>query len=196
MLDKFKSFNMKLKFFLSTLKVSLITFGGGYVMLSNMNAEYVERRKWLSKEELADIFAIAQAPPGLPGVYTAFIVGHKLCGWGGAWLGAAGIILPPFFILMPIAMVYDRIIEYAWLQGAMRGVGAAVTALLLYTLFDMRKTSVKAWWHWILFAAVLALALLTDINVMWLLLGGAIVGLFATFCKFRRKSNAEGGEIK
>ncbi|MCL2546049.1 MAG: chromate transporter [Oscillospiraceae bacterium] len=167
----------RLNFFLSTLKIGTLTFGGGFVILGQMNAEYVERHQWMTKEELTDLFALAQAPPGLPGVYAAFLVGHKLCGWLGAWLGALAIILPPFFVLIPVALLYDRFIGYAWVQGAMRGISAAVTALLLYTLLDLRKTAVKTPWHWLLFAVTLALALFTGINVMWLMLGGAIVGL-------------------
>ena len=167
--------------FLAMLKISTFTFGGGYAMFAQMNIEFVQRRKWLGEQECTDMIAVAQATPGLFFANAAFLVGHKLAGWRGAYLSALGILVPAFVAMIFIALAYAHVIDNPWVAGAMRGVRPAVTALLFSTLFTLRRNALTSVVAWVLFGVALALALFTSINVIWLVLGGAVMGLI--FCR-------------
>jgi len=161
----------------SVFKVGLLTFGGGYVILGQMMSEFVDRHGWMTKEELTDIFIIAQSTPGLIAVNAAFLVGHKFHGRKGAVLAGLGVVVPPFLVMLVVTLLYEFIIDNPWATGAMRGIRTAIAAILLSTLLTLGQTILKRVVSWIIFATVLTLMLLTALNVLWLMAAGIVAGL-------------------
>jgi len=131
--------------FLVFLKMGAFAFGGVYSMLSFFERELVDRRRWLSEEEFAEGVAIGQMTPGPPIVNTGIFVGYRLKGFRGALAATAGQVLPGFLLVVALASLYSRYKSVPLLEGALKGVGAAVVSLLASVVFRMGRQLVKGW---------------------------------------------------
>ena len=98
---------MLVKFFLTCNKIGAFTLGGGYAMIPIMEQEFVDKNKWMDKQEFMDIMVVAQTTPGIFAIDMASHIGYKLKGvWGGI-VGAIGIALPSIIAILIIAMLQD-----------------------------------------------------------------------------------------
>ena len=98
-----------LKLFLSFAKIGAFTFGGGYAMLPMMEKELVERRNWVTSDEIIDYFAISQCTPGVIAVNTATFIGFKIGGFFGAIFATFGVVFPSVIIIASISSVLSTI---------------------------------------------------------------------------------------
>lgn len=172
------------------LRIGAITFGGGYAMIPQMSRDFVERHGWIDKSEIVDLFAVAQSAPGVIAVNASILVGYRIAGVPGALVAALGAILPSMIVLTLVTVVYHAFITNPYVLGAIRGIRAAVTGLLLATVFKLRPASVSGAAGWLLFVAALAVALfLPMVNAVWIILGGGVVGVL-----FLRKK--QGQEVE
>ena len=167
---------MKLsKLFASMLKLSACTFGGGYVILSMMRREFVEKEQALTAAELCDLTAIAQSAPGPLTVNAAFLVGNRLEGWRGALTAVAGAVLPPLVILSLASLGYEALAALAPVQAMLRFLRCAVAAIVLDVSWGLAKEQGRD-----LFAIILAggglAALIAGLNPALLILIGGLVG--------------------
>ncbi len=131
--------------FLVFLKMGTFAFGGVYSMLSFFQRELVDRRRWLSEEEFAEGVAIGQMTPGPPIVNTGIFIGYRLRGVRGALIATAGQVLPGFLLVLVLAFFYTRYKSVPLLEGALKGLGAAVVSLLASVVLKMGKQVVDGW---------------------------------------------------
>ena len=96
--------NIYLQLFLTFLKIGAFTFGGGWVMISIIEREVVDKHKWISREDFLDLLAVAQSLPGILAVNFAVAIGDKLRGSRGRLCAALGTIIPSFTIILIIAI--------------------------------------------------------------------------------------------
>ena len=125
--------------FLTFAKVGLFTFGGGYAMISIIADLCVEKKKWISHEEMMDITVIAESTPGPIAINAATYVGHKQAGIPGSVAATVGIVLPSFVIIYLISTVLDNFLEIAWIANAFRGIRIGVGLLILRVAVNMVK---------------------------------------------------------
>ncbi len=125
--------------FLLFFKIGGMTFGGGYVMMPIMQEEIVDNRGWISSEDFIDILAVAQSFPGALAVNAAIYVGYKLRGKKGAFASCAGVILPPFLIILVASAFLLKFRQSKILQGFFSGVRPAVTAIILAAVVKLSK---------------------------------------------------------
>ena len=92
-----------LKLFLSTLYISSLTFGGGFVIVTFMKRKFVDELHWIDEEEMLDLVALAQSSPGAIAVNAAILVGWRICGFAGMVTAVLGTVLPPLVILSVIS---------------------------------------------------------------------------------------------
>ncbi len=123
--------NILLDLFLTFAKIGLFTFGGGYAMISLIGDSCVERKRWISHDEMMDITVIAESTPGPIAINCATYVGYKQRGLAGAAAATIGIILPSFCIIFLISAFLDNFLEIAWVAHAFRGIKLAVGILIL-----------------------------------------------------------------
>ncbi len=116
--------------FLTFAKVGVMTFGGGYAMLPILQREVVEKKGWVTEEELADYFAIGQCTPGVIAVNTATFVGQKLAGMAGGIVATLGVVFPPLVIISALAEVITRYAHLPWVQHAFAGIRVCVCVLI------------------------------------------------------------------
>ena len=165
--------------FLSTLKLSTFTFGGGYVIVPLMRSLFVEKLKWIENEEMLDIIAIAQSAPGPIAVNTSVLVGYKMKGIVGALVTLFGTILPPMVILTIISLLYTLISENKVIEQLLLGMRVGVAAVILHAVYVMAKNIVmlKKILPIIIMLISFMLAYVIHVNIIYILLLSATVGV-------------------
>ena len=101
--------NKFLDLFLTFLKIGATTFGGGYAMIPLIRNDVVDKKRWLSEEELLEVLAIAESTPGPIAINVATYTGYKIRGFWGSLLATLGVVLPSFFIIFGISILYSYI---------------------------------------------------------------------------------------
>jgi chromate transporter len=133
--------NIYIQLFLSFLKIGSFTIGGGYVMIPLIEKEVVDNKKWIDKEYFLDMLALAQSAPGVMAVNTAIFVGYKIKGIRGALLATLGTILPSFFVILSIAILFVEIKDNPVVNRVFMGIRPAVVALIAVAVYKMAKTA-------------------------------------------------------
>lgn len=126
------------EFFLITLKVGALAYGGGYAMITPLHYDLVTRLGWLTETEFSSAVAVGQITPGPLMVMVAFM-GYKVAGLPGATLGTLGLFLPSALIVLAITGSYLRFKNLPIVQGTMRGVNLAVIGLLAAVLVELGR---------------------------------------------------------
>ena len=112
-------------------RIGLFTFGGGYAMISIIEDACVDRRGWITKEEMDDLVVVAESTPGPIAINCATYVGRRQAGLAGALCATLGIILPSFLVIFAISRFLDRFLEIRVVANAFKGIKLAVCILIL-----------------------------------------------------------------
>lgn len=163
--------------FITFFKIGAFTFGGGYAMIPLVQAEIVDKKGWITEEEFINIIAIAEATPGVIAVNTATFVGYKIQRVKGSLLSTLGVVLPSFVIISVISLFFEQFIALKWVGYAFQGIRAGVVILILGAVVRMGKGVPKNAFVLILALAAFLLASFTGINVIFVILGGALLGI-------------------
>ena len=135
--------SLLLDLFLCFAKIGLFTFGGGYAMIILIGNACVEKKHWLTHDEMMNITAIAESTPGPISINCATYIGYKQKGFAGSLAATFGIVLPSFCIIFLISMFLDRFLEITWFAHAFQGIKAAVGILIIDAGFKMLKKMKK-----------------------------------------------------
>jgi len=127
--------------FKTFVKIGAFTLGGGYAMIPIIEAEVVDRHKWIDKDEFLDLIAIAQSCPGVFAVNISIFIGYKLRGVRGAICTAMGASLPSFLIILLIAMFFHSFMNVPWIAAMFNGIRPAVVALIAVPTFNLAKSA-------------------------------------------------------
>ena len=122
---------MLTRLFLTFAKIGLFTFGGGYAMISLITHECVEKKGWITRDEMMNVTVIAESTPGPIAINCATFVGYRQRGLAGAAAATLGIVLPSFCIIYLISLFLDRFSEIVWIAHAFMGIRIAVGILIL-----------------------------------------------------------------
>lgn len=149
-LQSFKNYepmNIYLQLFFTFLKIGAFTFGGGWAMISIIEKEIVDKRRWLERSEFLDLLAIAQAVPGILAVNISVVTGDRLKGMKGSIASAAGTILPSFLIILAIAIfLTPEVIKNNQVVDAIfKGIRPAVVALIIAPVLSSAKAAGITW---------------------------------------------------
>ena len=128
---------MLFELFFTFFKIGLFTFGGGYAMIAQMREIVVERKGWLSEEELLEIIVVAESTPGPIAINLATYVGYKRRGVLGSLLATLGVVLPSFIIILLVASIFHGLLKSRPFSAFMRGVRPAVIAIILATAITL-----------------------------------------------------------
>ena len=123
--------------FFTFMKIGLFTFGGGYAMLALIEHTCVERKSWITHEDMMDITIVAESTPGPIAINCATFVGWRQAGLAGALAATSGVVLPSFFVIFMISMFLDHFLEITVIANAFQGIKAAVGILILNAAFSM-----------------------------------------------------------
>lgn len=132
-----------IELFLIFAKIGLFTFGGGYAMISLIENNCVEKKKWITHDEMMNITVIAESTPGPIAINCATYVGYKKAGIIGAIISTLGIVLPSFAVIYLISMFLDNFLEITIIGNAFKGIKIAVGFLILDAAITMIKKMPK-----------------------------------------------------
>ena len=133
--------NRIIEIFILFFKIGAFTIGGGYAMLSLIEDEIVNKKKWLEREEFVDGMAIAQSTPGVLAVNISLITGDKIAGFLGMFAGMLGAVLPSFFIVLFLSQVLLAYGNHPIVVAIFNGVKPAITALILISVYRIGKSA-------------------------------------------------------
>lgn len=164
--------------FTTFFKMALVTIGGGYAMLPVMEQEFVKKKKWVKAEDIVDVMAIVQSVPGIIAVNAAVYVGTRVAGFAGALAAAIGVVSPSFIIIVIIAAFMKELGKIPLIDNAFTGVRAGVCALIFLAAFSLGKKVIKGRFEWVMATAAFVAMVILKINVIYLILGSGIIGIF------------------
>ena len=168
--------------FLTFAKIGLFTFGGGYAMISLIENDCVEKKKWITHDEMMDVTVIAESTPGPIAINCATYVGYKKAKFFGAIIATVGMVLPSFIIIYLISKYFDRFLEITWAANAFRGIKMAVGILIVDAavkmLIKMKKTHLSIIMVVCSAVAMLLISIFSiNISSMILMLTAAVIGI-------------------
>lgn len=164
--------------FKTFFKVGTLLLGGGYVILPLLTSELVEKKKWITSEELCEYYALGASLPGIIAVNTAIFVGRKLLGTVGALAATVGMVLPAFLAIVLLAAILSEIIANSYIQHIFWGVGIGVIVLLFLAVKEMWKKSVTDKFSVFIYVICLLLALWGKIPLAVIIIGALLSGIF------------------
>lgn len=160
--------------FIAFFKVGLFTFGGGYAMLPLIEREIVEKKRWITNEELLQYFSLSQCTPGVIAVNAATFVGSKIRGFWGALFATIGVITPSVIIITLFANVLQELDNFPAVTHAFVGIRPAVAALIAASCIKIFKSSVHSFVEFAIFLLAFILVVFGDLSPI-------IVVIFASF---------------
>lgn len=162
--------------FLTFLKIGSVLYGSGYTILAFLRPEFVLGLHWLTDRQLLDAVSIGQLTPG-PVFTTATFIGYILAGWQGALLATLAIFLPSFILVAIIHPLANRLRRSPWTAMILNGINIAALALIAGVLIQLGQNALIDIVTWVIAVVSLAILLRFKINSMWLIAGGALVGV-------------------
>ena len=191
-----------LELFWTFFVIGMFTFGGGYAIMSLIQAQVVFGKAWISEQTFIDIVAISQMTPGPVGLNCSTYVGYEVmraagCGQAlavtGSLVASLAIVLPSFLIVLAIAKAYARFHENTLFKGAMSAlrpavvglIGAAAVVMIVRLSLgpdgfscSLIRENFPDWKSWALFAAAFVASWRFKADPVVILLAGAVLGLF------------------
>ena len=192
-----------LELFLMFLKLGLFTFGGGYAMIPLIKENIVEKKKWLTENELIDILAICESTPGPISINLATYIGQKRKGFWGSVLATLGVVIPSFVIIFVISLFLDIFMQNKYVQFAFVGIKCSVAFLIIKTGVEMFIKMEKNLFNIITASVVLVGLIVCDLfafnlsSIILILLGGVLgICLFGIKRKSPKPQEIETKEDK
>lgn len=157
------------KIFLVFAKIGAFTIGGGIPMIAAIKSELTEKG-WLKDEDFIDIITLAQTAPGLFAVNISILTGHKLRGTKGSVVATIASCLPPFLIILLVAMFFTSFKDNEYVISAFKGIRPVVVALIGVPMIDMIKATKMKWWSWVIVVSSMTLVCFMNVSPIYILI--------------------------
>ena len=169
--------NLQKDLFLTFFKIGLFTFGGGYAMLSIISDNCVEKKKWITHDEMMNVTVIAESTPGPISINCATYVGYRQAGLLGGIMCTLGVVLPSFIIIYVISMFRDNFLEYKLIANAFGGIRVCVCVLITNAVLKLFKKAVVDVPTLVIFLAVCVGSILLDVSPVIFVVLAAFAGI-------------------
>ena len=176
-------------------KIGAFTIGGGIPMIAAIKSELV-KRKWLNDEDFLEIIALAQSSPGLFAANISILTGHKLRGTKGSIVATIGSCLPPFLIILMVAMFFTSFQENEYVIRAFKGIRPVVVALIGVPMIDMIKATKMRWWSWVIVVSSMILVCFLKVSPIYILLCVIAGAAFISWWNNRRNTETTGKDME
>ena len=172
--------------FLVFAKIGAFTIGGGIPMIAAIKSELVER-KWLNEEDFIDIITLAQTAPGLFAVNISILTGHRLRGTKGSVVATIASCLPPFLIILLVAIFFTTFKDNEYIIKAFKGIRPVVVALIGVPMIDMIKATKMRWWSWVIVVSSMTLVCFLKVSPIYILICVLVMALFISWYNEKRR---------
>ena len=187
--------NLLADLFLTFARIGCFTFGGGYAMISLIEDTCVEKKQWITHDDMMNVTVIAQSTPGPIAINCATFVGYRQRGFAGAVAATIGMVLPSFLIIFAVSQFLESFLEIKWIGSAFSGIRLAVVILILDAGINMTRKMKKAPFQVSVLIVSLVLMIVANIlppgiSPIALLLTAAVISLMVFIAK------QKGGDAK
>lgn len=125
--------------FKANVIISCLAVGGGYMIIPLVKKQFIDKANAFDFDELMEMYAISQSAPGAIAINLSAIVGYKIAGFIGAVVSCIAAVLPPLVIMSVVAVGYEKLIHNQEINAALKGMTAAIAAIIIDVVFDMGK---------------------------------------------------------
>ena len=174
-------------------KIGAFTIGGGIPMIAAIKSELIDRG-WLKDEDFLDIITLAQTAPGLFAVNISILTGHKLRGTKGSVVATIASCLPPFTIILLIAMFFTSFKDNEYVIRAFKGIRPVVVALIGVPMIDMIKATKMRWWSWIIVISSMVLVCFLEVSPIYILICVIVAALAISWWRNRKPNDIKKEE--
>lgn len=191
-----KKKSILLTLFLTMLRIGAFTFGGGYAMIALLQDEFVEKRKWIEKDEFLDLVAIAESTPGPIAINSSTYIGYRMGGFTGSIVATVAMCIPSFVIIYLISLFFDAFLQLEIVANAFKGIRVCVVFLILSAGWKMLKGLRKDPLSIVILSMTILLMLMfsifsMDFSTIFFILIAGLAGLMALLL---RKHGKEAGK--
>lgn len=155
-----------IQLFLTFLKIGAFTFGGGYAMIALLENEFIEKKKWIDREEFLNMVAIAESTPGPVAVNSATYIGYRVGGVVGATLSTLAVSIPSFVIIYLISLFFDKFLSLTYVAYAFKGIQACVVYLIASAGVRMFKGLEKNVFNYVILGTVIVVMTVFSITAV------------------------------
>ena len=167
--------------------IGAFTIGGGYAMIPIIQNE-MDKRGWISEEELPDIIALSQSAPGILAVNISIFAGYRLRGIKGSIAATLGTIMPSFIIILLIAMIFTNFKDNPVVIRIFKGIRPVVVSLIAVPMVNMAKKSNTTWWAWLITILTMVLVAFIEISPIYILLVLIVISFTVTYLREQKES--------
>lgn len=159
------------------LKIAMVLYGSGYVLIAYIEGGLVHELEWLTQQQLLDSVAIGQLTPG-PVLTTATVVGYIVLGLPGAIVATLAIFLPSFLLVSILSPVIPKVRKYPLASHFLDAINACSVGLMAAVTYNLTTSTLTHWPSWVIAIAAGIASLKFKVGPLWLVLGGAAAGYF------------------
>lgn len=164
--------------FVSFFRIGLFTFGGGYAMLPIAKKEVVDKRGWITNEELIDFYGIAQVSMGIIAINTSVLIGYKVNKKIGGVVAGLSSMLPSIIIILIIAIFIENILSFSFVINMFAMIRIVVTALIINTTISLSKKGITDLNGVFIFIASFILITFIDLSPIYIVVLAILAGIF------------------
>ncbi|MEG1963644.1 MAG: chromate transporter [Clostridia bacterium] len=193
-MSKFKKL---LDLFFTFFKIGALTFGAGYAMISVMQKMFVEKKKYISDEEMINMISIAESTPGAISVNMSTFIGYKIGKFSGALVATLGLVIPSFICIILISLFLNQFKQNIIIAYALKGISACVVVLIFNAFYNFFKKMDKKFLSILIFACSFLVAMFTEIDVIYIILASGIISvvLSAIFQRINYEKNLKAEKL-
>ncbi len=185
-----------LNLFFSFFKIGLLTFGGGYAMISVFEDEFCSKKQYITEPEFVEMIALSESTPGPIAINGATYIGYKQAGVLGSIVSTIGMILPSFIIIYIISLYFEAFMQIALVQKAFRGIQCGVGVLIINAGIKMFKKAKKDWLNitWLILTIVLMIVVelfAIKFSAIYVIVFGGCFGIIKTLLEKKKEVKGE-----
>ena len=163
--------------FLLMFKIGAFTFGGGWSIIAQMQAEFVDRRGWMTEEQIADYMSLAKSFPGIMIINMSVFCGFAMNGVSGAVAAAFGLSAPALLAIAVVTYFYASLRDNIYVIKILNGVRSVVVPIIISACLRLKKTAIHSKVSWLLVFASFILCVMTGINKLLLVAVSLVLGM-------------------
>lgn len=163
--------------FLTMAKIGCFTFGGGWSIIAQMEDEFVERRSWMTKEQIVDFMSLAKSFPGIMIINMSVLCGYTMAGALGAVAAAFGLSFPAVVCIAVVTYFYHSLKSNPYVVKILNGVRCVVVPIILSAAWKLKEKSLTTRKAYPFLFLSFGICAFTSISKPLLIVAGALLGL-------------------
>lgn len=163
--------------FATMFKIGLFTFGGGWSIIAQIQNEFVDRRGWMTEEQLVDYMSLAKSFPGIMIINMSVFCGYTMCGVAGAFIAAVGLSMPAVITIAVVTYFYSALRDNVYVAKILNGVRSVVIPIILSASWKLKQTAMHGKSAWVILAVSFLICVFTGVNKALIVVVALVAGL-------------------